>query len=137
MKTSRVYYHYEQLEEFHAGMWKIVRGEMRKRYIELAANLMRDATAFKDAMLRAVREWPKSCEFNFTSDSVNRIAWLGHAGCCLGVGSPEEATRCGWHTLNQHEQDIANQVAAEALSTWEAAYYMVSHVTQLELFDGA
>jgi len=134
MKTSRVYYHYEQLEEFHAGMWKIVRGEMRKQYIELAANLMRDATAFKDAMMRAVREWPKSCEFNFTSDSVNRIAWLGHAGCCLGVGSPEEATRCGWHTLNQSEQDLANEVAAEALSTWEASYYMVG--SQLELFDG-
>lgn len=135
MKTSRVYYHYEELEEFHAGMWRIIRGERRKDFIRLAADLMRAPLAFKDAMLRAVREWPKSCEFNFTSDSVNRIAWLGHAGCCLGVGSPEEATRCGWHTLNQAEQDAANAVAAEALSTWEASYFMVSQVEQLELFD--
>jgi hypothetical protein len=133
MKTSRVYYHYEQLEEYHAGMWRIIRGEARMAFIEAAANLMRAPQAFKEAMLRAVREWPKSCEFNFTSDAVNRIAWLGHAGCCLGVGSPEEATRAGWHTLNESEQDAANLVAAEALSTWEASYYMVG--SQLELFD--
>jgi hypothetical protein len=133
MKSNRVYYHYEQLEEFHAGMWRIIRGEMRKAYVQSAANLMRDAQAFKDAMLRAIREWPKSCEFNFTSDAVNRIAWLGHAGCCIGVQSPEEATRCGWHTLNQSEQDEANRVAAEVLAIWDDERNPI-RVVQMELF---
>lgn len=129
---NRVYYHYEQLEEYHAGMWKIVRGEARKTLIQRAADLMRRAQDFKAAMARAIREWPKSCEFNFTSDAVNRIAWLGHAGCCLGAGSPEEATRAGWHTLNQTEQDEANRVAQEVLDTWD---HMYSVSPQMDLFD--
>ncbi len=129
---NRVYYHYEQLEEYHAGMWKIVRGEARKTLIGRAADLMRRAQDFKTAMARALLEWPKSCEFNFTSDSVNRIAWLGHAGCCIGAGSTEEATRAGWHMLNRAEQDEANRVAQEVLDTWE---HMAAISPQLELFD--
>lgn len=119
---KRVYRHYEELEEFHMGMWKIVRGEDRKRFMQAAADLMRDAPRFKAMMIRAVGEWPMSCEAALTADATNRIAWLGHAGCCIGAGSPEEATRAGWHTLNQAEQNEANRVAAEALAHWEETY---------------
>lgn len=121
-KIKRVFRHYQELEEFHMGMWRIVRGEERKRLMQAAADLMRDPEAFKAAMLRAVREWPISCEANFTADGVNHIAWLGHAGCCIGANSPEEATRAGWHTLTQAEQDVANRVAAEALEEFWKSY---------------
>ena len=83
-----------------------------------AASLMRDPSAFKSAMMRALELWPNSCLHNLSADSVNKIAWLGHAGCCLGAGSPEENTRIGWHMLTQHEQDEANRVAAEVLTAW-------------------
>lgn len=130
-QNRRVYYHYEELEEFHAGMWRITRGEARKACIDRAAELMRDAPRFKAAMERAVIEWPKSCAAAFTADAVNQIAWLGHAGCCLAAQSPEEATRAAWHTLSRPEQDEANRVAAEALATWERPVYRSA---QLELF---
>jgi hypothetical protein len=120
--VKRVYHHYERLEEFRDGMWRNVRGDERWPLVNAAAALMRDAPAFKTAMLRAVREWPVSCEHNLTASSVNRIAWLGHAGCCLAAQSPEDLTRLAWHTLNQAEQDEANRVAAEALNEWESAY---------------
>lgn len=113
--SGRIYHHYEALEEFQNGMWKIVRGSKRKDYIAAAADLMRQPVDFKDAMLTALEQWPKSCEANLTAESVNRIAWLGHAGCCIATGSPEEATRVGWHTLAQDEQDEANRVADEVL----------------------
>ena len=119
---ERVYRHYEELEEFHAGMWRVERGDARKAHIEAAADLMRDSDTFKAAMLRAITEWPLSAEVALTADSTNRIAWLGHAGCCIATGSPEEATRAGWHTLDQSEQDEANRVAGEALEAWEATY---------------
>lgn len=129
---SRQYFHYEQLEEFQQGMWRIVRGEQRIANATAAANLMRDAKAFKAAMYRAVRDWPNSCLHNLTAEAVNKIAWLGHAGCCLGVGSPEENTRIGWHMLSGPEQDSANAAALEVLNYWESVY---AQDVQLGLFE--
>jgi len=120
-KIERVYKHYNELEEYHAGMWKISSGPERKQHIKNAAELMRNAPLFKSAMEVALDEWVNSCLHNLSAENVNRIAWLGHAGCCIGVGSPEEATRAGWHTLSKAEQDEANRVAAEVLAAWDEA----------------
>jgi hypothetical protein len=117
---KRVYHHYTKLEEFHAGMWSIVRGEDRQRNIEAAATLMRNPESFRRAMLRATKEWPRSCEHNLTADGANYLAWLGHAGCCIAVQSSEENTRCAWHTLTVTEQRLANEAAAEVLAQWYA-----------------
>lgn len=114
----RSYFHYKDLEEFQNGMWRVVRGEQRKANSCAAADLMRDEKRFEAAMLRALEEWPNSCSHNLSAESVNRIAWLGHAGCCLGVGSPEENTRAGWHMLNPFEQARANATAQRVLDAW-------------------
>lgn len=116
--SGRIYHHYENLEEFHSGMWRIVRGEKRKDYIAAAAELMQSPSDFRDAMVKAVEDWPKSCEANLTAESVNRIAWLGHAGCCIATASPEDCTRTAWHTLDRYEQDEANRVAGEVLELY-------------------
>ena len=96
-----------------------------------AADLMRDSQRFMAAMTRALAEWPRSCLHNLTADGVNKLAWLGHAGCCLGVGSPEENTRIGWHLLNQAEQDEANRVAQAVLDSWSPKFGAV----QLDMFQ--
>lgn len=116
---ERKYYHYNDLEEYHGGLWKIVRGEERENNVRDAAELMRDTDAFREAMMSALTLWPKSCEYNLSADGVNKLAYLGHAGCCLGVGSPEENTRCAWHTLTQEEQDAADAAAETVLRVWE------------------
>src|SRR5262245_5667760 len=122
VRHARIYHHYERLEEFTCGMWRIVTGEARRPYKDAASRLMREPEAFKAAMLRAVDEWRCSCEHNLTSMASNRIAWLGHAGCCIATGSPEDITRDAWWTLTQAEQDEANRVAAEALAVWDARH---------------
>jgi hypothetical protein len=121
-RIERVFFHYEELEEYAAGMWKRPTGSIRKKYIEESADLMRCPDEFKEAMAQALQIWPKSCEHNLTSLDSNRIAWLGHAGCCIATGSPEECTRVGWHTLNDAEQDEANRVAGEVLAFWDGTY---------------
>lgn len=118
--SDRIYHHYNDLEEYHCGMWKIVRGKERKEHVANAADLMKSPTDFKDAMMEVLEAWPKSCDANLTAESVNRIAWLGHAGCCIVAKSPEEATRVAWHTLDQAEQDEANRVAEEVLNIYLA-----------------
>lgn len=127
----RKFFHYQDLEEFKAGMWRIVRGEQRKINAKLAAELMADPARFSRAMDRALAEWPKSCEHNLTAENSNRIAWLGHAGCLLGVGSPEENTRLGWHMLTPIQQARANAAAQSVLDYWESVQVQDE---QLELF---
>ena len=129
MTNPRKYHHYSRLEEWRDGMWRIERGDQRRANAERAADLMRRPRDFEAAMRRAFVEWPTSCEHNLTAENANRIAWLGHAGCCLGVGSPEENTRIGWHMLNRSEQDEANAAAARVLSDWQR-----QNVTQMQLF---
>jgi hypothetical protein len=116
---DRVFFHYEDLEEYHAGMWKRPTGITRKDFVGYAADLMRCPDEFNLAMQEACDKWPNSCAHNLTCLDSNRIAWLGHAGCCIATGSPEECTRVGWHTLTSEEQDEANRVAAEVLHDWE------------------
>lgn len=118
----QVFYHYENLEEHRAGLWRITQPVERDRYIGAAAALMSDPRAFLAAMLRAIEEWPNSCEAAMTTPSLNRRAWFGHAGCCIATGSPEDLTRQAWHTLTQDQQDRANAAADQAIHAWAKGY---------------
>ena len=115
---KREYFHFNDLEEYHNGMWRVVGGLTKARNALSAAELMRDSAKFEAAMMRALEEWPNSCRHNLTADDTNRLAWLGHAGCCIAVGSPEENTRTGWHLLKTAEQDEANATAQRVLDAW-------------------
>jgi hypothetical protein len=130
---ARTYHPYTACEEFEAGMWRNVTGSARDHFVIATADLMRDFDGFRDAMLRAVTEWPISCIHNLSAANVNRQAWLGHAGCCIATGSPEDCTRLGWHTLTQAEQDEANRAADHAIAAWETGQTV--NVNQLSLLD--
>ncbi len=119
---ERQYFHYEELEEYQCGMWRVCRGDERKTHIKAAADLMRDCDGFKKWMREAIEQWPNSCAHNLTVVAANRLAWLGHAGCLLGTGSPEECTRAGWYELTDAERDAANVAAAVVVAEWEAAH---------------
>lgn len=129
---SRSYFHFQDREEFTDGMWRIVPTLEREEFIALAADLMRRPQDFEAAMVRAIDEWPKSCEQNLRTPGLNRRAWMGHAGCCLGVRSSEDLTRLAWHTLNPSEQAEANAAADRAIAEWE----LRQRDGQLELTSG-
>lgn len=112
-------------------MWRIVSGPRRQEYIDASAGLMREPKRFADAMRQALHDWPRSCVVNLLTPSKNQRAWLGHAGCFLATGSPEECTRIGWHTLNDAQQHKANLAADIVLREWRVGGLAR---LQLELF---
>lgn len=132
----RTYFHHKDLEEYEggAGVWRIVSGARATGYIEASADLMRDPAGFADAMRVALAKWPNSCTNAFTTNGMNHKAWLGHAGCYLATGSPEETTRLGWHTLNEDEQREANAAADLVISEWRG-HALASHSLQFDLFS--
>jgi hypothetical protein len=121
-QLERIYFHYRELEEFQCGMWRVARGDDRRKYVNAAADLMRDCASFQKWMREALEQWPNSCLHNLSVEAANRLAWLGHAGCCLGVGSPEECTRAAWYYLTDKERDAANIAAAQIVLEWEGGY---------------
>jgi hypothetical protein len=131
----RQFYHHEDLEEYSggAGMWRTVTGTSVTTYADAAAKLMANPTSFQIAMRRALREWPNSCNAAFTTQGMNWRAWIGHAGCFLATGSPEECTRLGWHQLDEAEQYAANDAADKVIAEWRKAA-IDAHNVQLDLF---
>src|SRR5262245_55362482 len=120
---KQVFHHWQKLEEHVAGMWRITAPSERDRFIDAAADLMRVPDEFQKAMMRAVDEWPLSMEAAMTTPGLNRRAFMGHAGCCIEVNSPEDLTRLAWHQLRPDEQDAANAAADNAIDYWEETYF--------------
>ena len=110
---KRQHYPWGDMEEYKpdGGMWAIPRADKRDAHIADSARLMADPPSFCDAMRKALSEWPRSVSVALTTPGLNHRAWMGHAGCYLGVGSPEETTRLGWHTLDEAQQRAANAAA--------------------------
>lgn len=117
---KRIHYGWTQLEEFlpNGGMWSIPAASERVRLIDASQTLMADPDGFTDGMRRALTEWPRSVAVAMTTPGLNLRAWLGHAGCYLATGSPEETTRLGWHGLDDGEQYGANAAADRVISEW-------------------
>lgn len=127
---------WHELEEYHpdGGMWRFPQLGKRDQYIKDSADLMAEPQRFYDSMLRALDEWPKSCDVALTTPGLNRRAWIGHAGCFLATESPEETTRIGWHQLDEAEQFMANDAADRAIYEW--AKRRSAEQQQLDLFGG-
>jgi glutaminase len=118
-------------------MWSIPSTREVAAHIAATAELMRDVSEFKRAMRRALNEWPKSCAVAMTTPGLNKRAWLGHAGCYLATGSPEETTRLGWHDLDDDQQRAANAAADSVASEWHRlnAHAQQAADDQMGLFD--
>lgn len=132
----RIYHHYAQREECHPdAIWRNVPQRERDSYALLAADLMAFPAQFERAMLRALDEWPHSCEANLTAASMNQRAWLGRAGCFLATRSPEDATRAGWNQLTAAQQHEANAAADRVIAEWRRRQHLKITAGQIELFE--
>lgn len=116
---KRIYHPYWNWEEYEAGMWRNTSGSERAELLNKAFRFTGNATAYGDAMLRVINEWPISCEHNLTDTSMNRLAWVGHAACCLMTGAPEDVTRKAWGMLTDQQRIDADKRAQEAVDEWE------------------
>lgn len=127
---DRLFFHYESLEEFHAGMWRRPDRDAFLSGVSSARQFMMDSGKFSEGMARVCDEWPNSCASNFTSPSTNPVAWLGQASVCLSIGVPESCTRSAWMDLPATTQHIANAYAKSHIEKWE-----LKHIGQGDLFN--
>lgn len=70
----------------------------------------------KKYMMRVVEEWKYSCEHNLTNESMNKIAYIGQAACCIYGGVPSTVTMEIWSTLPQNVRDRSDEIAKETIN---------------------
>lgn len=115
---SRVFHTYEKWECYKAGFYASSKPGMTKAQCEEAyRDFLADEQAFRDALQVVIKTWKHSCEHYLTNNSMNRIAWLGQAAACQGVGLPA-TFRSGFYLLSEEQQTHANEIALEALNEW-------------------
>lgn len=131
-KIKRIFHHHSKWEEADAGMWRRPTGSEREWHIQRCHEFMEDTARFRDAMLKAISDWPISCEVNLSNPHNNRQAWLGHAACCIAIECPEEPTRAAWWKLTQKQRDDADDAAAEVIDIWERRQLGECQSTELE-----
>jgi len=73
-------------------------------------------------MQRVLKEWKYSCEHNLTNMSMNRVAWLGQAACCLYAIIPCEVTKQAWHLVSEDFRNQANLIAELIISEFDKNY---------------
>jgi hypothetical protein len=119
---KRIFHHYENWEDYQAGMWRNVGGSERTEFLRKAIEFTGDAALYGSFMRRVLVEWPLACEHNLTDITQNRKAWIGHAATCIAIDCPEDITRLAWAQLSQQQQDDANEQARQTIEEWEALY---------------
>lgn len=127
---DRYFCHYEKLEEYSNGMWRRPPPDEFNELVSSAVSFMMDVGRFSEAMSLVCSEWSNSCKVNFTTPSVNPVAWLGQAAVCIAIGVPESCVRHAWGKVPFDVQQKANACAKSHISEWVAG-----QVGQGELFN--
>jgi hypothetical protein len=115
---EQIYHPYWIWEDYINGMWRKVSQKEHDKYLPIAIAFTGDYMEYGTSMINVVNNWKYSCEHNLTDTGINRLAWIGHAACCLKHNIPEYITREAWGYLTKKQQDLANNEAQKALDIW-------------------
>jgi hypothetical protein len=115
---GRAFAHHSEWECLNAGLYEPTSDAA---HINKSAELLSDTVAFAKACERVVNEWPTSAAVHLSDTSRNRRAYMGTAACFITHGSSEFATKQSWWTIDVWQRQRANEVADEAIKSWETS----------------
>jgi hypothetical protein len=115
----RIYHPYWRWEDYPAGFYNACSGEKKKELLQKVVDLFSNPDLTQEYMNRVVTEWKYSCEHNLTNESLNRIAYIGQAACCIYAGIPCTVTMEGWSLLTKEQQNKADSIAEKVLNNWK------------------
>jgi hypothetical protein len=115
---NRIYHPYKKWEDYKAGFYNNCSGAIKKEMIEQVIIMFSDAKLTKKYMEQVITDWQYSCEHNLSNDSLNKIAYIGQAACCLFAKVPSTVTMEAWNLLTPEIQERSNRIANRILNTW-------------------
>lgn len=116
---ERIYHRYELWEDFKAGFYNNVSGELKKKQIQQVVELFSNKELTEKYMQMVIDLWHFSCEHNLTNEAMNRIAYLGQAACCMYAGISSTITMEAWHLVSKENRDIADSIASKLINNYK------------------
>lgn len=115
---KRVYHPYWRWEDYLHGFYDNCSGSLKESLIQKGIEMFNSKKLTRENMFRVVNEWKYSCEHNLTNPSMNQIAYIGQAACCIYASIPSTVTMELWNMLSKDVQQRANKDAQDALNHW-------------------
>ena len=114
-KPLRIYHPYWKWEDYKAGFYDNCTGDSKSIKKQNAINMFMDKSLTTYNMKKVVDTWFYSCEHNLTNESMNKIAYIGQAACCVYGGVPSTVTMQIWSTLPKEVRDRSDKIALKTL----------------------
>lgn len=115
---KRIYHHYLMWEDYRHGFYDNCSGEVKDKHIAKVLEMFNSESLTKEYMNKVITEWKYSCEHNLTNESLNRIAYIGQAACCIYAKVPCTVTMEAWSLLSIEVQNRANIIAENTFNKW-------------------
>ena len=116
---NRKFHHYEKWEDYKAGFYDNVSGKNKILLIDKVIELFNNSELTEKYMRKVINEWVYSCEQNLTNNSMNKVAYLGQAACCIFAKIPSSITMEAWSKITKENRDKADFTAKYILKEWE------------------
>tara|TARA_R110002153_G_scaffold57939_2_gene159157 strand:- start:708 stop:1079 length:372 start_codon:yes stop_codon:yes gene_type:complete len=120
---ERVYHSWEKWEDHKNGFYNNIGGKNKKILETKVFELFGNENICRENMYKVVKEWRYSCEHNLSNNSINKIAYIGQASCCIYGGVPSTITMDCWSKINKEHRNRADLIAKEVLLFWEEEIY--------------
>jgi len=117
--SKRIYHPFQLWEDYEHGFYDNCSGVEKSEKIKIAVKMFQSEPLTKKYMMLVVNTWKYSCEHNLTNSSLNKIAYIGQAACCLYGQVPNTVTMEAWNCLDIDTQKRSDAIAKTALSNWE------------------
>ncbi len=117
---ERIYHSWDYWEDYKAGFYNNCSGADKANKILLVVQMFDSEILTREFMLRVIEDWKYSCEHNLTNPSLNKIAYIGQAACCIYGEIPSSVTMEAWSLLEPSVQERADKIANEVLLIWES-----------------
>lgn len=117
---KRVYHPFNVWEDYKNGFYNNCTGKEKESKIKSALEMFNDSGLTSLYMNKVIEEWKYSCEHNLTNDSMNKIAYIGQAACCIYDNIPNTVTMEVWSMLDKEVQDRSNNIAEQVIEKWKS-----------------
>jgi len=115
---KRIYHPYNLWEDYKAGFYDNVSGKAKQYKIDKVLEMFNSSKLTEKYMNKVIDEWVYSCEHNLTNESMNKIAYIGQAACCLYDSIPSTITMECWRLLSDDVQQRSNLLALSVIKKW-------------------
>lgn len=116
---NRVYHPFWRWECHRSGFYGSASGLDKEEKLKKVVEMFNSERLTRKYMKKVLELWSYSCEHNLTNSSINKIAFVGQAACCIYANVPSTVTMEGWNLLDNFVQERANNIAIETINEFK------------------